>query len=252
MGVLVEEAWMEVRRLWVGLGVPSRVAWAATLLLGLAIINALMITVASVGFDWGSYIDALSRQAIAADADQNAVVGLALMQSLCLRAMAVGVLVAFPVNAALRTVGRAAWGWIAGVVMFVSWLCAWPFFGWWIIPGSVASAAATAFLLTSPAREFAKRSFSPVRTRTRFLGTAVVLLIGFGPFGGHNYYLKRSWAGLMQLGLLLIGTLAWGGFVSWAALAGLGVALVCDGVRLHERIAELNSRYGSPRSAGRV
>lgn len=96
-------------------------------------------------------------------------------------------------------------------------------------------------------RAFAEQSsmvHSPrevVLIQSRSLRTAVVLLVATGVVGGHHYYLRRAWAGLLYSSLFVFAMLGLRVGTGWIILSALAVMVLVDAVRLRSLVDAANN-----------
>ncbi len=111
--------------------------------------------------------------------------------------------------------------------------------GYWIaVTPAVLSAVAIALLLQRRSRMILKAVDSSRRRRSATVG--YVLLVSGGTWGLHNFYLGRSWAGALYIGLLIFGTGTWGGLTSFICLGLLGGMIASDAIQLPTRARKLS------------
>lgn len=113
--------------------------------------------------------------------------------------------------------------------------------GWFGLVQFVVLGAALALMVFASARTTVSRpSLSdPVATK-KHASTAWVLLVAGGLVGAHNFYLRRAWAGVMNVGLLLVTTVTWSSLLFSFLAATMGALLIRDGFKIGVRIQELN------------
>jgi len=115
-----------------------------------------------------------------------------------------------------------------------------PFLGWFGLPAVVVYGLALAVVASTGVR--ARSGRLPGRFRpTKYASVAYVLLVGGGLLGIHNFYLRRSWAGVMHIGLLLTLVISWPSFLFPLIACGILFLLSRDAIRVPERVAASNS-----------
>jgi hypothetical protein len=112
--------------------------------------------------------------------------------------------------------------------------------GYWIACIAASLAAVSLVLLVRRPSRSALTPADPLG-RGRSLTVGYVLLVLGGLWGLHNFYLRRSWAGVLYIGLLIFGTGTWGGLMSFLCLGVLGGMLLIDLISLPTRVRRLDS-----------
>ena len=116
-----------------------------------------------------------------------------------------------------------------------------PFLGWFGLPAVVVYGLALAVVASKGVRAQLRSGRLPGRFRpTKYASVAYVLLVGGGLLGIHNFYLRRSWAGVMHIGLLLTLVISWPSFLFPLIACGILFLLSRDAIRVPQRVAESN------------
>ncbi|KQR53542.1 hypothetical protein ASF88_01285 [Leifsonia sp. Leaf336] len=112
------------------------------------------------------------------------------------------------------------------------------FFGYWV---AVISATLAVLAIVLLARKSSRSALTVVdhRGRGQSLTVGYLLWAIGGLWGLHNFYLKRSWASVLYIGLLIFGTGTWGGLMSYLCVGLLGGMLLIDLFLMPTRVRRL-------------
>lgn len=199
---------------------------AAAILAGSAILHTIILVTTTVLTPWETLLH---------DSPVNR--GLTTMGFVLGAGFGAGFFIAVPVAAATDIRARRRRS-ITFVVINLAAALAAVFFGYWVavIPATLA-AVALILLARRPSRS--ALTGLDHRGRGQSLTVGYVLWATGGLWGLHNFYLNRSWAAVLYIGLLIFGTITWGGLMSFLCLGLLGGMLLIDLLTMSTRVRRL-------------
>jgi TM2 domain-containing membrane protein YozV len=157
----------------------------------------------------------------------------------------VGISASLGLNLGIVVLGGAL-AWFANLALFgaiptVSAALSTSLTGWFGLVQFIVLGAALALMVFASARTTVSRPSPPDPVATKkHASTAWALLVAGGLVGAHNFYLRRAWAGVMNIGLLLVTTVTWSSLLFSFLAATMGALLIWDGFKIGVRIQELN------------